>query len=191
MVSRGFTSREFADRSSFAINFPNPSAPCLHMRRLFLFTAFQPLLVIYLHTVVLETLKLWSWIFFPFLSCRIITHMLTAFSITFLTHLNQKKTAIYFWTPVHLYPSDLFNSLEISVTEWPEDRKNRCLSVSRNSASLHFRERVQKKKKKTAKKKKTKRKWKKYKMGRKNMAGEKLGFWTHGLLNQSPFGLEE
>ena len=35
MVSRGFTSREFAGRSSFAINFPNPS----------------------LHTVVLETLK--------------------------------------------------------------------------------------------------------------------------------------
>ena len=28
-------------------------------------------------------------------------------------------------------------------------------------------------------------------MGRKNMAGKKLGFWTHGLLNQSPFGLEE
>ena len=32
-------------------------APCLHVRRLFLFKAFQPLLVIYLHTVVLESLK--------------------------------------------------------------------------------------------------------------------------------------
>ena len=128
--------------------------------------------------------------FFTFLSCRIITHMLTAFSITFLTHLNPKKTAIYFWTPVHLYRSDLFNSLAISVTEWAEDRKNRCLSVSTNSAGLHLRERVQKIKKKRQKKK-TKRKWKKYKMGRKNMAGKKLGFWTHGLLNQSPFGLEE
>ena len=30
------------------------------------------------------------------------------------------------------------------MTEWPEDRKNRCLSVSTNSAGLHFRERVQK-----------------------------------------------
>ena len=39
------------------------------------------------------------------------------------------------------------------MTEWPEDRKNRCLSVSTNSAGLHFRERVQKIKKKTAKKK--------------------------------------
>ena len=38
----------------------------------------------------------------------------------------------------------MFNSLAISVTEWPEDRKNRCLSVSANSAGLHFRERVQK-----------------------------------------------
>ena len=30
------------------------------------------------------------------------------------------------------------------MTEWPEDRKNRCLSVSTNSAGPHFRERVQK-----------------------------------------------
>ena len=30
------------------------------------------------------------------------------------------------------------------MTEWPEDRKNGCLSVSANSAGLHFRERVQK-----------------------------------------------
>ena len=31
---------------------------CMHVRHLFLFKAFQPLLVIYLYTVVLETLKL-------------------------------------------------------------------------------------------------------------------------------------
>ena len=30
------------------------------------------------------------------------------------------------------------------MNEWPEDRKNRCLSVSANSAGPHFRERVQK-----------------------------------------------
>ena len=53
MVSRGFTSREFAGPSPFAIKFANPSGA--HVRRLFLFKAFQPLLVIYLHTVVLET----------------------------------------------------------------------------------------------------------------------------------------
>ena len=79
MVSRGFTSREFASRSPFAIKFANPSdtmsawAPPL----IFLFKAFQPFLVIYLHTVVLETLILESWIFFTFLSWRIITHILT------------------------------------------------------------------------------------------------------------------
>ena len=44
------------------------------------------------------------------------------------------------------------------MTEWPEDRKNRCLSVSTNSAGLHFRERVQKIKKKQIKKKKKKKK---------------------------------
>ena len=90
---------------------------------------------------------------FSFLSCRIITHILTAFSITFLTHLNKKKwpstpwfvfSSLHFSPLVHLYRWDLFNSLAISVTEWPEDRQNRCLSVSTNSAGLHFRERVQK-----------------------------------------------
>ena len=173
-------------RSSFAINFPNPSAPCLHVRRLFLFTAFQPLLVTYLHTVVLETLKLWSLIFFTFLSCRIITHMLTAFSITFLTHLNPKKTAIYFWTPVHLYRSDLFNSLAISVTEWPEDRKKRCLSVSTNSAGLHLRERVQKIKKKTAKKKKNEKKMKKVQNGQEEYGGKKTRLLDSWAIESEP-----
>ena len=42
------------------------------------------------------------------------------------------------------------------MTEWPEDRKNRCLSVSTNSAGLHFRERVQKIKKKKPQEKKNK-----------------------------------
>ena len=82
IVSRGFTSREFAGRWSFAIKFPNPP---------FFSSRLSNLCWSYLHTVVLETLKLWSWIFFTFLSCRIITHLLTVFSLTFLTHLNLKK----------------------------------------------------------------------------------------------------
>ena len=41
--------------------------PCPHVRRFFFFKAFQPLLVIYLHTVVLETLILLKVEFFlPF-----------------------------------------------------------------------------------------------------------------------------
>ena len=64
------------------------------------------------------------------------------------------------------------------MTEWPEDRKNRFLSVSTNSAGLHFRERVQKIKiKKTAKKKtnkQTKRKKEKVQNGQESMAGKKL-----------------
>ena len=60
MVSRGFTSREFACRSPFAIRFPNPSdimsacAPPFSLQG----KVFQPLLVTYLDTVVLETLIL-------------------------------------------------------------------------------------------------------------------------------------
>ena len=75
------------------------------------------------------------------------------------------------------------------MTEWPEDRKNRCLSVSTNSAGLHFRESVQKIKKKTAKKKQTnkqtKRKKEKVQNGQESMAGKKLALmhiWGKTLL---------
>ena len=45
----------------------------------------------------------------------------------------------------HLFThrSDVFNSLAISLTKWPEYRESRCLSCSTNSACLHFCERVE------------------------------------------------
>ena len=89
MVSRGFTLREFASRSPFAIKFANPSDTMSTCAPPFSLQCFQPLLVIYLRTVVFETLILLSRFFFTFLSWRIITHILTAFSITFLTHLKN------------------------------------------------------------------------------------------------------
>ena len=130
MVSRGFTSREFASRSPFAMKFQILLTPCLHVRRLFLFKAFQPLLVIYLHTVVLETLILWSWsFFFTILSCRFITHILAAFSITFLTNLKKDGHTLLglsskVFTFDHLFTyiiQTLVNSLTISLTEWPKN----------------------------------------------------------------------
>ena len=64
------------------------------------------------------------------------------------------------------------------MTEWPEDRKNRCLSVSTNSAGLHFRERVQKIKKKQIKKKnkkkKNEKKIEKVQNGQEEYGGKKL-----------------
>ena len=55
--------------------------PCPHVRRFFFFKAFQPLLVIYLHTVVLETLILLKVeFFFTCLSCRIFTHSAYTYS---------------------------------------------------------------------------------------------------------------
>ena len=99
MVTRGFASREFTNRSSFGIKFANSSdaMPAWNVHRLFSFQAVQPLLVTYLHTVVLETLILWSWSFlFTLQSCWIsITDILTAFSITFFTQFVKKKPAIY------------------------------------------------------------------------------------------------
>ena len=136
--------------------------PCLHevCTAFFLFKAFQPLLVTYLHTVVLETLILWSWSFlFTLQSCWIITHILTAFSITFFTQFVKKTGHLLLglsckvFTFDHLFShrSDFFNNLTISLTKWTEYRKNRCLSSSTNSVRLHFRERVEKTKEKAKK----------------------------------------
>ena len=66
-----------------------------NVHRLFLLRAFQLFLVTYPHTEqFLETLIeniMWSWTFFTFLFCGIITHILTAFSIIFLTQLVKKR----------------------------------------------------------------------------------------------------
>ena len=51
MVSRGFTSHEFAGRTSFGIKLAS-------VHRLFLLKAFQLLLITYPHTVVIDNVKL-------------------------------------------------------------------------------------------------------------------------------------
>ena len=90
--------------------------------------------------------------FFTFLPCRFITHILTAFSITFLTHFKKDGHTLFglsskVFTFDHLFTyiiKTLVNSLTMSLTEWPENQKNRCLSFSANSVGLHFRDRVEK-----------------------------------------------
>ena len=122
MVSRGFTSREFASRSPFAIKFQILLTPCLHVRRLFLFKAFQPLLVVYLHTLVLETLILWSWSFF-YLSVLKIYYAYTYSFFNDISHTFKKDghTLLGFSSNVftfdHLFTyiiQTLVNSLTIS-----------------------------------------------------------------------------
>ena len=63
------------------------------MHRLFQIKAFQPFLVAYIHTVVLETLIDNVKLNFFYLSVffLIITHILTAFSIIFLTQFVKKR----------------------------------------------------------------------------------------------------
>ena len=89
MVSRGFTSREFASPSPFAIKFANPfdtvrMCPAFFSSRLS--NHCWSYIFIYCCTRNFHIVKL---NFFTFLSCRIITHILTAFSITFLVHLKN------------------------------------------------------------------------------------------------------
>ena len=87
MVSRGFTSREFACRSPFAIKFPNPSdtiSACAPLFSLQGFPSFAGHISSYrcARNFVIVKLKF----FVTILSFRFITHNVTAFSITFLTH---------------------------------------------------------------------------------------------------------
>ena len=71
-----------------------------------------------------------------------------------ISHTFKKKTAIHSlicllksFTFDHLFTYIIqtsVNSLTISLTEWPENQKNRCLSFSANSVGLYFRDRVEK-----------------------------------------------
>ena len=118
-----------------------------------------------------------------FLSCRFIAHILTALSITFLTHLKKEGHTLLglsskVFTFDHLFTyiiQTLVNSLTISLTEWPENQKNRCLIFSANSLGLYFRDRVEK-----IKENGKKRKQKTYKMGGKNKAGKNSRTCTFG-----------
>ena len=91
MVSRGFTSREFASPSPFAIKFANPfdtMSACAPLFSLQGFPTFVGHISSYCCTRNFYIVKL---NFFTFLSRRIfiITHILTGFSITFLAHLKN------------------------------------------------------------------------------------------------------
>ena len=132
MVSRGFTSREFASRSPFAIKFPNPSdtmSACAPPFSLQGFPTFAGHISSYRCARNFDIGK-WKF-FFTFLSCRFITHELTAFSITFLTHLKKNGHTLLglsskVFTFDHLFTyiiQTLVNSLTISLTEWPENQK--------------------------------------------------------------------
>ena len=117
MVSRGFTSREFASRSPFAIKFPNPSESmpayaCVPPFSLQGFPTLAGHISSYRCARNFDIVKLKF--FFTFLPCRLITHILTAFSVTFLTHLKRdghtllglSSKVFYFRPLVHLYHSD-------------------------------------------------------------------------------------
>ena len=99
----------------------------------FSFKAFQPLLDIIIISSYscarnFEIVKLNF--FFTFLSCRIITHILTAFSITFLTHLNNnKKTAIH--SLVCLLKSSLLTSCSLISFRFVQQLSNFCDWVAR------------------------------------------------------------
>ena len=125
MVSRGFTSREFASRSPFATKFPNPSETmsayaCAPPFSLQGFPTLAGRISSYRCARNFDIVKLKF--FFTFLPCGLITHILTAFSVTFLTHLKRdghtllglSSKVFYFRPLVHLYHADFsqqFNNL--------------------------------------------------------------------------------
>ena len=57
------------------------------------------------------------------------------------------SSKVFTFDHLSTHRSDFFNNLAISLTEWPEYRKNRCLSSSTNSVGLQFRENKRKRQK--------------------------------------------
>ena len=185
MVSRGFTSREFASRSPFAIKSPNPVCMCAA----FFSSRLSNLCRSYLFIPLCSKLSFCKVDFFFYLSALQIHYAYTtAFSITFLTHFKKDGHTLLsskVFTFDHLFTyiiKTLVNSLTMSLTEWPENQKNRCLSFSANSVGLHFRDRVEK-----IEENGKKRKQKTYKMGRKNMAGKNSRTFTFGAKLQKHY----
>ena len=129
--------------------------PCLHEVCTAFFSSRLSILC-WSHISIPLCSKLWycevEVFFFTFQSWWIITHILTAFSVTFFTQFIKKTGYLLLglsckvFTLDHLFShrSDFFNNMTISLTKWTEYRKNRCLSFSTNSVHLHFRERVEK-----------------------------------------------
>ena len=141
MVSRGFTSSEFASRSRFAKKKPNPSDTVSARAPPFCLQGFP----IFARNFYIGKLK------FVYLSVLQIYYAYTySFWITFLTHLKKDGHTILglsskVFTFDHLFTyiiQTLVNSLTISLTEWSENQKNRCLSFRANGVGLHFRDRV-------------------------------------------------
>ena len=75
--------------------------------------------------------------------------------MAFLTQFVKKKkknghpvlglsSKVFTFDHLFTYRSDFFNNLAITLTEWPEELKNRCPSSSANNVGFHFRERVEK-----------------------------------------------
>ena len=89
MVSRGFSSREFASPSPFAIKFAKPFDTMSACAPLFSLQGFPTIVGHISSYCCTRNFYIVKMNFFTFLSCRIITHILTAFSITFLAHVKN------------------------------------------------------------------------------------------------------
>ena len=125
--------------------------PCPHVRRLFLFKAFQGFaghLSSYCCAQNFDIVKL---NFFTFLPCIIITH-LTAFSITFLTHLKNNGHPLLglsfkVFTFDRLFTYIVQTSSTVYQFLWLKGKKQTVKTdawalelYSTNSGGLHFRE---------------------------------------------------
>ena len=126
--------------------------PAWSGHRLFSFQGFPTFVGPYRCARNFDIVKL-KFFLFTLQSCWIITHILTAFSITFFTQFVKKKPGhlllglsckVLTLDQLFSHRSDFFNNLTNSLTKWLEYRKNRCLSSSKNSVRLHCRERVEK-----------------------------------------------
>ena len=124
------------------------------MHRLFVFKAFQPFLVTYPHTVVLETLidnvkvkffylsVLWNYYTYTYSFFDNISH--TFCEKTAILSLIYLLRSLFLTTCSGIVQTSSTIWIFVFLTEWAEDHKNRCLSSSTNIVGLHFHEGVEK-----------------------------------------------
>ena len=156
MVTRGFASREFTDRSSFGMKSANSSdaMPAWSVHRLFSlqgFSTFVGDIPPYRCARNFDIVKL-KFSFYLAVLLNYYAYTYSFFDNIFHT-VCKKKTGhlllglsckVFTFDHLFSHRSDFFNNLTISLTKWTEYLKNRCLSSSTNSVRLHFRERVEK-----------------------------------------------
>ena len=155
MVSRVFKSHAFAGRSYFGTKFANSfdTMPAWSVHRLFPLQGFP---TSFGHISPYRCARNFNFVKLKsFCLVELLRIYVQLFPITFLTQFVTKtgylpdlllglSSEVFTFDHLFTHPSDFFNNLPISLTEWSEYRSNKMTELKHKQFRLHFRERVEK-----------------------------------------------